>query len=172
MINLAKFLLVWGLLGTMTQLVASEKTSSNESEMVVQQEFGSGKPGYRLKRGTDKGVSFAEICFDKCEYFEWKRTKNSARSWDFIVLYEMKHGYGAGSELMNRREYALEVAAKNADFCRMSKEANSFDCDWGKFANVLKIRVALVTYDEGQKCTAWRDLATMEWPNSNAWKCN
>jgi hypothetical protein len=143
-----------------------------ESEKTIRAEFDRSKPGRGLliqKRGR---VSTAEICFDRCDYYEWKGSIHNEVAWDFIVLFEYKEGFGSKAESFRASSANLirSLVKQYDKFCSPGGEDSQFACQWAKLAEAASMKVGISTYDEGQRCFAWRDLASMVWPEKS--KCS
>src|SRR5882724_2491428 len=70
----------------------------SESEKLMRTEFGSGSVGLAILVSTSKSGATAEVCADKCDVFEWNGSPRKPEAWDFILLYELKVGYGSDSK--------------------------------------------------------------------------
>src|SRR5438477_777998 len=84
------------------------------SEQIIRTEFGAGKPGTALQvqqRGT---LVTAEVCFDQCDYYQWRGAPHSPEAWDFIAAYEYKKGVGSEYEsfVSKAKTPALDAARR------------------------------------------------------------
>jgi hypothetical protein len=148
------------------------KPAASESEKIVRTEFDRSKPGRGLliqKRGR---VSTAEVCFDRCDYYEWKGSIHNEVAWHFILLYEYKEGFGSGAESfrVSSADLIRSLVKQYDKYCSPTGKEGQFTCDWAKLAEAASMKVGISTYDEGQRCFAWRDLVSMAWPSKS--KCS
>jgi hypothetical protein len=151
-----------------TQVGASASDEVSASERTIRKEFDPSKPGRGLLVRKRANTTTAEVCFDQCDYFEWGGSAGKEGAWDFIVLYEARKGYGSKADSFQATSTELfRTLLKRYDtFC---KGEAAFTCDWNKFAEKEGMKVGIANYDEGKRCFARRNLATMEWPKTS--KC-
>lgn len=148
---------------------ASSRPAANQSEQTIRSEFGQGAPGTALSVREKADNVRVEVCFDRCDYFEWG-TKSTGPAWDFVLLYELREGFGSSAGALKTKAASSlqDLVAAHSAFCQVEKGSPSgFSCSWGKFAAAKGIRVGIAAYDEGQRCFAWRDLASMSWPTKS-----
>jgi hypothetical protein len=151
---------------------AADSPVSGASEKLIRAEFDRQKPGRGLLVEQRAGRSVAEVCFDHCDYFEWSGGIHEDSVWDFIVLFESSVGFASNvdSYKLASSEMVRTILARNPNACSSSAESSRFTCKWPQLAKTRSVKVGIANYDEGQRCFAWRDLATMAWPKAS--KCS
>lgn len=137
-------------------------------------EFGSGSVGLAILVSALKSGTTAEVCADRCDVFEWNGPPRKPEVWDFILLYELKVGYGSDSTSFqeNAQRTMRSALVRSQKYCRQlasQETAQPIECAWGAFAKAHSIRVGLANYDEGQRCAAWVDLTSTKRPDK--WSC-
>jgi hypothetical protein len=164
------FVLMIGLTLTGAGASANDKAGdkAGASEQTIRREFDPSKAGRGLLVRKRAKTTSVEVCFDQCDYFEWTGSARNEGAWDFIALYVAKEGYGSNADSYHATSGELfRTLVKRYDaFC---KGDGTFTCDWSKFAEQERMKVGIASYDEGKRCFAWRNLTTMEPPNSS--KC-
>jgi hypothetical protein len=137
-----------------------------ESESVLRNAFRTGRPGTGFLARNQAGVSSAEVCFDRCDVFQWTGSPHKAGVWDFIALYVHKVGFASEADIFsNNAQALLPVIQRASIYCRTrSKDPLDFDCDWSEYAKAQFIRVGIAAYDEGLRCFAWRDRESLSFP--------
>jgi hypothetical protein len=141
----------------------------NPSERLIRSEFASGASGTALSVSREGASTLVEVCFDRCDYFQWDGPPKGL-AWDFVLLYELTEGFGAsaGALMPKASELVPALLQTHSAYCRVEPNAQGgFACSWPKFATSQGIRVGMTSYDEGQRCFSWRDLATMAWPDKS-----
>ncbi len=144
------------------------------SEKVVHAEFGSGVEGMGMLVSRSESRITTEVCADGCDVFQWDGSPRKSEVWDFILLYELKVGYGSDLTSFHERAQSIVKSAllRSQKYCRplsTQDAAQAFDCSWGAFAKAHSIRVGTANYDEGQRCSAWVDFASGKRPDK--WSC-
>jgi len=152
------------------EVQATDVTS--DSEVLLRSEFDSSKPGRALLVQQKGTLASAELCLDRCDYFEWKGSAHDVEAWDFMVLFEYQAGSAASTEAFKEAVAPSipNIVARAEPYCsRGSDSRTDFKCAWARFAARKSMKVGIATYDEGLRCFAWRDLRTMNWPKKS--KC-
>lgn len=155
------------------QVYASGRSSQvSESEDLIRIEFDRSKSGRAVSVRREGDTVKAEVCFDKCDYFEWSGSAEAPGIWDFILLIERKAGFASQIDSFKTAADQLvpRILKRFAKLCHITSDISSdFECDWAKLAKGHSLKVGVAVYDEGLRCFAWRDLASMEPPKKS--KC-
>lgn len=161
---------IWWLLVAVAVSGSALASDVADSEKLIRSEFDRPNSGRWIRWMAEKKVLRVEVCFDGCDYFEWKRKPENSLVWDFIALYEYEVGLGSDIESFktNASEVVPRIVERARAFCRQSgKSQPSVDCKWAEFANSQGLRVGVVIRDEGMRCFAWKDLRSMRWPTKS-----
>jgi len=161
------------LLCTTTNFALAKADRITPSEKLIRTEFDRSKSGRALSVRQQGEILRAEVCFDQCDYFQWKISSSSAAVWDFIVLFEYKLGFASDlDEFKAAADRVVPAALKRfSKRCKLkSGSPTDFDCVWSKLAHDHSIKVGLADYDEGERCFAWRDLVSLAPPKKS--KCS
>lgn len=166
--------LVWACAGLLTIWTPRIDASNpaGDIETLLRAEFSSSKPGRALvakQKGTRASV---ELCFDQCDYFEWKGSLHDLAAWDFIALFELETGVGSTAEGLKEALHPRldDILARTKLYCSKSSDVSAAaKCTWKRFAESLSMRAGITTYSEGLRCSGWRDPKSMTWPTKT--KC-
>jgi hypothetical protein len=134
--------------------VASFGASSAKD--LVRDFFATGRAGTGLVIKQVGSLRQVEVCFDQCDFFEWKASELDTKKWDFIALYEVYKGVLSDSDdylsIVKARSSTLSASWDSGCPHQIKMGHYSSTCDWLETATSERITVGKVIYDEGRRC--------------------